>query len=165
MKLTDILAVAPNGRALLTVAGFPASFVLPNHYRDYHVMPGWQRWVVGARTPAQCLRNGIAVNEPAMSLATPRARVRTMLHESCGHWWEMWRRMGAGDWMPTYAWQAVLTFGRVGSAHLHQNHPQEIRANGIADALLAEVESLLRVRQPITFDTWPWLDRHFPALR
>lgn len=165
MKLGDILSAAPGGRAQLHVAGYPATFLLPCNLRDFHEMGPLQRWFVGALTPAQVLRNGIAVNLQAMALADARTKVQRILHESCGHWYEMWKRMGPGDWPATYAWQCILTFGRVGSAHLHANHPQEIRANGIADAILAAVEDLLRVSQPVTFDTRPWLEQHFPALR
>lgn len=159
------LVDGPQGRAVLTVPGFPAILTLPCAVRDFHPMPRWQRWLVGTLTPAMTLRNGIALNDVALALADPRTVVQRFLHESCGHWWDCWRIMGPDDFPATYGWQAVLTLLRTGSAHLHAGHPLEVSANARADAILAVLDQALRSVRPVTYDTLTWLDQYAPRQR
>lgn len=160
MKLTDILAAAPGGRAQLHVAGYPATILLPSHVRDHHPMGRAQQWFVGALTSGMTWRNGMAISEQLLALMSPRDIVKMIVHENA-HWWQLWRRMGPTDFPATYGWQGLIRVFKTGTAHLHDAHPMEQEAQRIAEAILTEIET----KSSPTFDMLPWLERYYPASR
>jgi hypothetical protein len=176
VKITDFIQQDPTtGRAVLAVPGYHARFLLSCHPRDIHEMAWWQRWLFGS-TPGQNLRNGVAINMRVAALMNaglaiqatrpdvtgPRLLVKVVLHEVCGHWYKCWKIDGPGAWPILYSASSVLTMGRKGTVHPHDDVPEEILCNEIAFALLALGDA---ATPGTVIDTDEWLQTRYPAKR
>lgn len=186
-ELSDILSTDPaTGRALLSVPGYPMRFLLACRLRDIHPMGSVRQWIVGATTPGMTWTDGVFISLFWLAYRLGRKQledlVRFILHEIGGHWWQCWRRMGPQDFRATYGWQIGVTFfKRLGrklfgpplqpgemTHTLHDDHIMESEANRVANDLLAAAKAAwIEAGQSagFTFDTVPWLEAHYPALR
>lgn len=166
MRLADIISKDPiTGRAQVSVAGYPATIVLPNNVSDWHEMGFGRKCIVGFSTPGMTWSDGCFLNVQRLARTYARSVVKTAVHEGCGHWWEMCKRMGVQDFRATYGWQGLLKLFTRGPAHVHELHPQENFARGVTERILALVDPMLFTGQPARFDTLPWLKEHYPEIR
>lgn len=169
MTLADILSTDPGaGRARIMVPGYPVTLILPCHARDIHAMGRFKQWCVGALTPGETMRDGIAISEFLLALQPARDIIDLFLHENT-HWWQLWRRMGPTDFPAGYVGQIIAKLLRrplkENGMSLHDRINIEAEAIASASAMMTEIDALLRVSQPATFDMLPWLEQHLPALR